>query len=106
LNDDAGSWQRKIDHRLRALIARVPEPERARHRVSILLRFTGSADQLKQLGLEVRSVAGDIATATLVLADAEKIASDPETTFIELAQPLGGDAAGGKPAKSFRDTSG
>jgi hypothetical protein len=82
---------------LRTLIARVPEPERARHKVSILLRFTGGVDRLKQLGLEVRSVAGDIATATLVLADAEKVASAPEITFIELAQPLGEDAATRKP---------
>jgi hypothetical protein len=103
LSDDTGWWQRKIDHRLRALIARVPEPERARHRVSILLRFTGNIDRLKPLGLEVRSTAGDIATATLVLADAEKIASDPGVTFIELAQPLGGDAAGGKPFRGNVD---
>jgi hypothetical protein len=95
LSDDAGSWQRKIDHRLRALIARVPEPERTQHSVSILLRFIGSVERLKQLGLEVRSVAGDIATATLVLADAKKVASAPEITFIELAQPLGEDAASG-----------
>jgi hypothetical protein len=95
LNDDAGVWQRKIDHHLRALIARVPEADRTRHRVSILLRFTGSVDRLKQLDLEVRSVAGDIATATLALADAAKVASAPEITFIELAQPLGEDPPNG-----------
>lgn len=95
MNDDAGIWQRKIDHHLRALIARVPGPDRARQRASVFLRFTGSVDRLKQLGLEVRSVAGDIATATLVLADAAKVASAPEIAFIELAQPLGEDPANG-----------
>jgi hypothetical protein len=100
LSDDAAAWQRKIDPRLRALIARIPETDQARYKVSILLRFTGSVDRLKQLGLEVRSVAGDIATATLVLADTAKVASAPEITFIELAQALEEDAANGDTFRS------
>ncbi|HEX8167185.1 MAG TPA: hypothetical protein VF601_15560 [Beijerinckiaceae bacterium] len=99
----AGSWQRKIDHGLRALIARVPEADRTRHKVSILLRFTGSVDRMRQLGLEVRSVAGDIATATLALADTARIAGAPEITFIELAQPLGEDMADGSPFRGDVD---
>lgn len=91
MSDDADIWQRKIDHHLRALIARVSEPDRTHHRASVLLRFAGNVDRLKQLGLEVRSVAGDIASATLTLADAAKVAGAPEVTFIELAQPLGED---------------
>jgi len=95
LSETADSWQRKIDHGLRALIARVPQPDQTRQKVSILLRFAGSVDRLRQLGLEVRSVAGDVATATLTLSDLTRVAGSPEITFMELARPLRPDEANG-----------
>lgn len=81
-------WQSKIDHRLRALWARIQEPDRAHHSIRVLLRFTGSDDLLKELGVQVHSVAGDIASGSIMLTDLPRIASATESLFIELAQPL------------------
>jgi len=88
LSDDTPHWQRKIDHRLRALWARVPEPDRARHGVRVLLRFTESGEPLKELGAQVHSVARDIASVTVVLTDLPRIANEAGILFMELAQPL------------------
>lgn len=88
MSDETPHWQRKIDHRLRALWVRIPEPDRARHSIRVLLRFTGSDDLLKELGVQVHSVAGDIASGSIVLADLPRIANAAESLFIELAQPL------------------
>jgi len=88
LSDDAPHWQRKIDHRLRALWARVPEPDRAGHSVRVFLRFTGTVEPIKELGVQVHSLAGDIASGIIVLTDLPRIAGASEVLFIELAQPL------------------
>jgi hypothetical protein len=45
--------------------------------------------------MEVRTVAGDIAIASLSLSDVPKAASAPEILFIELSQSLGLDASRG-----------
>ena len=85
------AWQRKIDHRLRALWGRVPETGRAQS-VNVLLRFTGSAEELRRQGVALRSLAGDIAAATITLAELPRIAGLPAVTTIELARVLGPDA--------------
>jgi hypothetical protein len=77
------SWQHKVDHRLRALWQRVPEPERAHHPIRVLLRFTGDAEVLRQRGVRLGNVAGDIATAALSLEELEELASAREILFIE-----------------------
>ncbi len=82
------SWQDKVDHRLRALWQRVPEPERAQHSLRVLIRFTGDAETLRQRGVRLGNVAGDIATAALSLAELEKVACAHEIVFIELGQHL------------------
>ena len=91
MSSDTPLWQRKIDHRLRALWARVPEPERARNRVRVLLRSTGTVERIKELGAQIHSVAGDISSATIVLTDLPRIANASEVLYIELAQPLSPD---------------
>jgi hypothetical protein len=58
-----------------------------------LVRFAGTVGSLQAYGLAVRSVAGDIAIASVTLADVPKAASAPEILFIELSQSLGLDAA-------------
>jgi hypothetical protein len=88
LSDETPHWQRKIDHRLRALWARVPELDRAHHSILVLLRFTRSDDSLKELGVQVHSIAGDIASGAIMLADLPRIANAAEILFMELAQPL------------------
>jgi hypothetical protein len=95
LSDDGSPWLRKIDHPLRALLQRIPLAEQAHRRVNVLVSFSGPVERLLQLGLQVRSVAGNIAAAMLVLADLEKIAESPEVTFIELAQELAPDRPAG-----------
>jgi hypothetical protein len=84
-------WQRKIDHRILALWAHVPEDHRGSHRVTVFVRFRGSTGALAHLGLEVHSLAGDIASATIVLADLANIANAPQVLFIEAAHPLAYD---------------
>ncbi|MGI8838138.1 MAG: hypothetical protein ACR2H4_16090 [Pyrinomonadaceae bacterium] len=84
-------WENKVDHRLRALWARVPDSDRASQSVRVLFRFIGTVEGLKITGLKVGSVAGEIATGTVVLDDLPRIAAAPEIIFMELAQPLGPD---------------
>jgi hypothetical protein len=91
LSTETPRWLPKVDHRLRALWARVPEGDRARHSVKVFLRFSGSDASLKGLGAQVHSVAGDIASSTIMLIDLPHIASAAQVIFIELAQVLGQD---------------
>jgi hypothetical protein len=87
-------WKSKIDHRLRAQVALSEgSPVEADRRVNVLVRFAGTVGSLQAYGLAVRSVAGDIAIASVTLADLPKAASAPEILFIELSQSLGLDAA-------------
>lgn len=97
MSTESARWQRKIDHRLRALWERVPEPERARHSVRVLVRFTGSDRLLEGLGLQVHSVAGDIASGTMALGELQRIASAAEVVFVELAQALAQDGNRNRP---------
>ena len=83
-------WEAKIDHRLRALLARTEgHPEEASQIVNVFIRFTGRAEFLCAHGVSVRTVAGDIATASIALSDIPRIAGISEILFMELSQPLG-----------------
>lgn len=84
-------WEKKVDHRLRALWARQTDNERKRQTIRILVRFIGTVEQLKDTGLKVGSVAGDIATGSMILDDLPRVANAPVIAYMELAQPLGPD---------------
>jgi hypothetical protein len=87
------SWETKVDHRLRALLARTEgHPVEASQLISVFVRFLGDAGTLRAYGLAVRAIASDIATASIILSDVPRAASAPEVVFIELSQPLGLDA--------------
>jgi hypothetical protein len=86
---NARSWGSKVDHRLRALLARTQgHPADASRVVDVLLRFTGDVESLRTQGVVVRAVAGDIATASIALADIPTAASAPGVLYIELSRPL------------------
>jgi hypothetical protein len=88
------SWRSKLDHRLRAQLAHAESsPEEGDQHVNVLVRFVGNAESLRRYGLEVRTVAGDIAIASLSLSDVPKAASAPEVLFMELSRSLGWDAS-------------
>ena len=81
-------WSRKLDPRLRDLLARTTSPE---VRVDAVLRFVGDAARLGELGVSVRAVAGSIATGTFFLRDLERIAEAREIEYIECSRELGRD---------------
>lgn len=89
-----GAWERKVDHRTRALVARTAAGTAdASQEVNVFVRFVGDPSDLAALGLGVRSVAGDIATASIRIGDIEAVAGSPAVVLLELAQPLGPDPA-------------
>lgn len=88
MTDGESAWERKLDHRLRALWARVQEPNRAHQSIRVLVRVTQHYDLLGGLGMQVHSVAGDIVSGSMMLADLPRMASAAEILFVELAQPL------------------
>lgn len=53
----------------------------------VLVRFRGDAGRLADLGAQVRSVAGDVATAVVALRAVQRLEQDPDTIFIELSRP-------------------
>jgi subtilisin family serine protease len=57
-------------------------PQRAR----VFIKFTCSRDHLKRLGVEVRSVAGDIATADVWLSDVELLLAQKVIVYMELSR--------------------
>lgn len=95
--DADSAWQRRLDHRLRALWARIPAGDRQRQRINVLLRTSLSDDRLARLGVRVHSVAGDIASGSMVLADVPRLAAAEDILFVELAAPLGHDASNDPP---------
>lgn len=62
------SWEAKIDHRLRALLAQPEPPER--------------------VAVFVRDRSGAITTAFVDVADLPRLAASPEVDFVELSRPL------------------
>ena len=88
------AWERKLDHRLRALLARTPDiSARAGQQVHVFIRFGGDPAGLRALGVDLGSVAGDIATASVHLADLPRLAGDSQIAFIELSHSLAPDPA-------------
>lgn len=85
---DASGWERKVDHRLRALWSRTAPGDRGGLRVSVFVRVTDAGSFAPPDGLALGSVAGNIATATLTLSALSRIAEAPAVEFLELAQPL------------------
>ena len=85
-------WEAKLDPRLRALLARAGAA--SDEVVHVLLRFSGPHENLAGQRVAVRTISGDIATATLALADVATLASDPRVLFVELATPLTPDRVG------------
>jgi hypothetical protein len=86
----AGAWTGKVDQRIRALVAAAGgEPG---GEVNVFVRFTGDPGDLAALGLTVRSVAGDIASASIPVADIPAAAGSPSVVLLELARPLAPDA--------------
>jgi len=81
-------WQRKIDHRLLALWERIPEKDRMHKSINVLVRYTGPDDLFKRPGIRIYSVAGDIATCSMMLSELPPIADNTDIIFIELANPL------------------
>lgn len=81
---------RKLGANLRL---RLNTPSTKTEQVSILLRTNGTLTdeqrtQLETLGAEVRTVAGDIVTATVVLEQVLVISELDFVGYIELSQPL------------------
>ena len=92
MNDLSEDWKTKIDHRLRALFeSSRADPEEVGQAVSVFVRLAGDIDAelLSELGLQLRSVTGDIATAKIALPDVPKVASTAEVLFMELSRSLG-----------------
>lgn len=56
-----------------------------------MVRFVGSVDALRAHGLEVGTVAGGVATATIALCDVPTAARSAEVIYIEASHPLGFD---------------
>ena len=56
--------------------------------VSVFIRFHGSKKDLEELGIKVRSQAGNIFTAFVPLKLIPKLEAMPAVDYIELARPL------------------
>lgn len=87
--DAPRSWETKVDHRLLALLdALEKHPVEGARRVAVFVRFQSDPGRLRALGLEVRSVSGSVAVATVTLADMSRVARSTEISFIELAREI------------------
>lgn len=91
---DGRPWQGKVDHRLRALVEGARDGRHdADGRVMVFVRFRGEVERLRGFGLETGTVAGDVAVASVSLADVPRAAADASIVFIELSRPLAPDGA-------------
>lgn len=80
MTDDAG-WRRRVDPKLLTLADDPGEdPDSV---VQVFVRFTGPAGALREHGLDVRSVAGDVATASVALRDLPRAAGAPGVVFLQ-----------------------
>lgn len=59
-----------------------PEPT-----ASVFIKFRGNIGRFRRLGVKVRSVAGDIATATVPLKSIPDLEADEDVIYIELSRP-------------------
>jgi hypothetical protein len=86
-------WQAKIDHHLRALLERTRDnPEERKQVVNVLVRFSGSVTALEAQGIKLRTIAGDIATASITLLEIPRVANISQILFLELSHPLQPDS--------------
>lgn len=88
------AWEAKIDHRLRSLLAAQDLQITPTNRtVNVFIHFHGPIEALQKIaGLTIRTVAGEIATATIALSDLPGAAKSPQIIFIEQAGSLGIDS--------------
>jgi hypothetical protein len=88
----AEPWEAKLDHHLRAYVARRSgDPAAESEVISVLIRLQGPSDGLRAKGIQLRTMAGDIATASVALHDLPAVAREPAVVFIEMSRPLGPD---------------
>ena len=59
-----------------------PEPT-----VSVFIKFRGDVNRFEKFGVKIRSVAGDIATATVPLKGIPNLETDEDVIYIELSRP-------------------
>ena len=57
-------------------------------RARVFIRFRGDPERLRELGVNVRSVAGDIITADLPIRLLFEMEQHPDVVFVELSRPL------------------
>ncbi len=91
------SDERKLDHRLRALLALAARDASVREQeIHVFVRFSGPVQELAAAGARVGSVAGDIATAALRVGELEAFARSPAVRLVEAAGHLhpGGEPTG------------
>ena len=77
-------WEHKTDQLLRAIVEREGVTTGTK-RVDALVWFEGDVEALAGLVLAVRSLAGDVATASLEVAAVPTLAAAPQVGFVELA---------------------
>lgn len=59
-----------------------PEPT-----ASVFIKFRGDVNRFQKLGIKIRSVSGDIATATVPLTSVPELEADEDVIFVELSRP-------------------
>jgi hypothetical protein len=84
------SGETKLDHRLRALLARTPPLERRNQTIRVLVKLGEYPEYFRKRAIQVVSVPG-IATLTLALSEVQELSRDPAVLVIELSRPLGPD---------------
>jgi hypothetical protein len=82
-------WERKVDSRLRALIAAASDPMRT---VTVFVRFDGDPRGLADFGLQVGNAAGDVSAGLVALGDVPRLASAPQVRVVELTRVIPADA--------------
>jgi hypothetical protein len=92
---DDEPWQRKVDPRLRQLVAGWRAGREDGHRVlHVLVRVQGDLDSLASAGLHLGSRAGDVAIGAVALKDIPTVGSLPQVTFMEVSRPWTQDEMG------------
>lgn len=76
------NWERKVDHHLLALWNRSSDFERSVRVVRCFVKLAGAAPE----GMEISTIAGDIATCSFVLSHLPVLAGDGNVIFIEKGQ--------------------
>ncbi|HEV7590624.1 MAG TPA: hypothetical protein VGO40_21120 [Longimicrobium sp.] len=89
----ADAAENKLDHRLRALLARArDDTSLLDQEIHVFVRFVGRVEELAEAGARVGSVAGDIATAALRVRELPAFSGSPAVRLVEAAGRLGPNA--------------